>query len=73
MTQDIQETLLHLFESVRHDPESLPSLPLDGWHEGSAEWRLLDSFRGMVEQMQELIHQLRQAEEQLREKETQYL
>ena len=37
MTQDIQDTLLQLFESVRHDPESLPSVSLEGWQEGSAE------------------------------------
>jgi PAS domain-containing protein len=72
MTQGIQDTLLQLFESVRHDPESLPIVPLEGWQEGSAEWRLLESFRGMVEQMQERIYQLKQAEEQLREREELY-
>jgi|GraSoiStandDraft_12_1057312.scaffolds.fasta_scaffold317343_2 hypothetical protein len=37
MTQDIQETLFQLFESVRHDPDTLPAVSLDGWQEGSKE------------------------------------
>lgn len=69
MTRDIQETLLQLFESVRRDPETIPIVPLDGWREGSSEWRLLDSFRSMMEQVQERMLQLKQAEDKLREQE----
>ena len=72
MAKDIQEHLLQLFEQVRLDLDTSPTALLDGWQEGSAEWRLLNSFRGMVEQVQERIHQLKQAEEQMREKEEQY-
>ena len=72
MTQDFQDTLLQLFDQVRHDPESLPAMPLDNRQEGSVEWRLLESFRGMLGQVHERIHQLKQAEEQLREQEELY-
>jgi PAS domain S-box-containing protein len=72
MTQDIQEHLLLLFEQVRLDPGTSPPVLLDGWQEGSAEWRLLDSFRGMVEQVQQRMLHLKQAEQQLREREEQY-
>jgi PAS domain-containing protein len=72
MTQDIQDTLLQLFESVHHDPESLPTVPLDGWQVGSAEWRMLDSFRRMMQQVQQRMTRLEEVEEQLREREEQY-
>jgi PAS domain-containing protein len=36
------------------------------------EWRLLTSFQGMVEQMQQRMIQLKHAEQELREKEEQY-
>jgi PAS domain S-box-containing protein len=72
MTQDIQDTLLQLFDQVRLDPDTSPTALLGGWQEGSAEWRLLESFRGMVEEVQQRMLQLKQAEEQLREKEEQY-
>ena len=66
MTQDIQDTLLQLFESMNHDTASLPTVPLDGWQVGSAEWQMLDSFRRMVQQR---MTRLEEAEKQLREKE----
>ncbi len=72
MNPTIQDTLLQLFEQVRYDPDTLPVVPVDEWQEGSAEWHLLTSFRGMLEQVQQRILQLRQAEEQLREREEQY-
>ena len=72
MTPTIQDTLFQLFEHVRHDPETLPTVPVEDWQEGSIEWRLLTSFQGMVEQMQQRMIQLKHAEQELREKEEQY-
>jgi PAS domain S-box-containing protein len=72
MSPAIQETLLQLFELVQNDPDSIPPIPYDAWDEGSAERKLLESFRAMAEHVQERINQLRQTEEQLFEREEQY-
>ena len=72
MNPALQDTLLQLFEQVRHDPDTLLTLPVEDWQEGSMEWRLLTSFQGMLEEVQHRTHQLKQAEQQLREKEEQY-
>jgi PAS domain S-box-containing protein len=72
MTPDIQDTLLQLFEQVRLDSDTIPPVPIDGWREHSAEWRLLTGFRSMLEQVQQRTLQLKQAEQQLREREEQY-
>ncbi len=58
MTQDIQDTLL--------------IVPEDGWQEGSSEWQLLDSFRGMLERVQQRMARLEEVEKQLHEREEQY-
>jgi len=72
MAPAIQETLFRLFEHVRHDPETLPAVPVEDWQEGSAERRLLESFHRMLEQVQQRTLQFKQAEQQLREREEQY-
>jgi PAS domain S-box-containing protein len=72
MNPAIQDTLLQLFEHVQHDPASLPTIPIDEWDEGSAEWRLLESFRCMAEQVHERFCQLGQAEQHVREQEELY-
>jgi hypothetical protein len=71
MIPALQDTLLQLFEHVRHDPDSLPAVPIAEWDEGSTEWQLLTSFSSMMEQIQQRLLQLRQAEEHLREREAQ--
>ncbi len=45
MTPAIQETLLQLFDHVRQDPDTVPTVPIDDWQEGSMEWRLLAGFQ----------------------------
>src|SRR5436305_5670052 len=72
MTPAIQDTLLQLFEHVRHDPNTLPAVPVEDWQEGSMEWRLLSGFQDMLEQVQQRMQQFMQTEQQLREKEEQY-
>jgi len=72
MNPALQDTLLQLFGQVHHDPDSLPVIPIDEWHEGSRERQLLISFSIMMEQVQQRIYQLKQAEQQLREREEQY-
>ena len=72
MPPTIQDTLLDLFEHVRQDPDTLPRVPIEEWHEGSVEWSLLSGFHGMLYQVQQRMHQFRQMEEQLREREEQY-
>src|SRR5437867_1676566 len=72
MASAIEDTLLQLFEHVRHDPETFLTVPVEDWQEGSMERRLLTSFQGMVQQVQQRMLQLRQAEKQLREREEQY-
>ena len=72
MTPTIHDTLLQLFDNVRQDPDTIPTVPVDKWQEGSVEWSLLSSFQGMLEKVQQRMHQFRQMEQQLREKEEQY-
>ncbi|HWZ17974.1 MAG TPA: PAS domain S-box protein, partial [Ktedonobacteraceae bacterium] len=72
MTPTIQDTLLELFDNVRQNPDTLPTVPVDSWQEGSVEWSLLSGFHGMLEQVQQRMHQFRQMEQQLREREEQY-
>jgi PAS domain S-box-containing protein len=72
MSPALQETLLELFEHVRDDPDSFPSVPVDEWGEGSAERQLLESFCSMAEQVHERIHQLKQTEQFVREQEELY-
>ncbi|HXZ05882.1 MAG TPA: PAS domain S-box protein, partial [Ktedonobacteraceae bacterium] len=72
MAPALQDTLLQLFEHVHNDPDSLPSVPIKEWQEGSAERQMLESFSGMMEQVHERIHQLKQAEQQVREQEELY-
>ncbi len=72
MSPTIQDTLLHLFDHVKQDPDTMPDVPVDDWQVGSEEWRLLVGFQGMLEQVQQRMHQFMLAEKQLREKEEQY-
>ncbi|HEY6286091.1 MAG TPA: PAS domain S-box protein, partial [Ktedonobacteraceae bacterium] len=72
MTPTIQDTLLQLFDNVRQDPDTIPTVPVDRWQEGSVEWRLLSGFQDMLEQVQQRMLQFEQMEQQLREKEEQY-
>ncbi|HLV97481.1 MAG TPA: PAS domain S-box protein [Ktedonobacterales bacterium] len=72
MPANLQATLMQLFEQVQQDPDHMPEVLLDEWPVGSEEWRLLESFRGMAEQVQQRLQQLQQAEQQLREREEQY-
>jgi PAS domain S-box-containing protein len=72
MTPAIQDTLLQLFEHVRQDPDTLPTVPVEDWQEDSMEWRLLTSFQSMLEQVQQRTLQFKQTEQQLREREEQY-
>jgi hypothetical protein len=55
MTPTIQDTLLQLFERARHNPDTLPPVPVD-------EWQLLTSFRRMLEQVQQRTRQYVQME-----------
>ncbi len=71
MTPAIQDTLLQLFEHVRQDPETVPTVPVEDWQEGSVEWRLLSGFQDMLEQVQQRMLEFKQAE-QLHEREEQY-
>src|SRR6516225_10168169 len=68
----IQDTLLDLFDRVRQDPDTLPTMPIEDWQKGSVEWNVLSGFNDMLEQVQQRMHQYRQMEQQLREKEEQY-
>ena len=72
MTPTIQDTLLQLFDNVRQNPDTLPTVPIENWQEGSIEWSLLSGFHGMLEQVHQRMHQFRQMEQQLREREEQY-
>ena len=72
MTPTIQDTLLQLFDNVRQDPDTLPTVPIEDWQEDSAEWSLLSGFHGMLEQVQQRMNQFRRMEQQLREREEQY-
>ena len=72
MTPTIQDTLLQLFDNVRQDPDTLPTVPIEDWQEGSVEWSLLSGFHDMLEQVQQRMNQFRQMEQQLREREEQY-
>src|SRR5579859_2480004 len=53
MGPDIQDTLLRLFEQVRQDPDTVPVVSIDEWHEGAAERHLLTGFCDMLERLQE--------------------
>lgn len=44
MTPAIQDTLLDLFDLVRQDPDTPPTVPVEDWQEGSVEWSLLSAF-----------------------------
>ncbi len=68
----IQDTLLDLFERVRQDPDTLPTMPIKDWQEGSVEWNLLSGFHAMLEQVQQRVQKFKEMEQQLREKEEQY-
>ncbi|HLV97315.1 MAG TPA: PAS domain S-box protein [Ktedonobacterales bacterium] len=72
MPANLQATLMQLFAAFQQDPDSIPAIPLDEWQAGTEEWRLLERFRVMAEQVQQRIQQLQQAEQQLREREEQY-
>lgn len=72
MSLEIQDTLLQLFEQVRQDVDTIPTVPIDEWQEGSAEWQLLTSFNSMLEQLQQRTLQLMRTEQELREREEQY-
>jgi PAS domain S-box-containing protein len=63
---------MQVFDQVRHDPSTVPSVPLDSWPEGSDEWRLLSGFAAMTETIRQHIAQLQTTERQLREREEQY-
>ena len=71
MTPAIQDTLLQLFEHVRQDHETVLTVPVEDWQEGSVEWRLLSGFQDMLEQVQQRMLEFKQAE-QLHEREEQY-
>jgi PAS domain S-box-containing protein len=72
MPPTIQDTLLDLFDHVRQDPDTLPTVPIEVWQEGSVERRLLSGFQDMLEQVQQRMLEFKQIEEQLREREEQY-
>ena len=72
MNTAFQDTLLQLFQQVTDDPDSMPSMPVNGWQEGSAEWQLLTSFHNMLERIQHKMQMALKAEEQLSEREAQY-
>ena len=72
MAPAIQDTLLQLFDHVRQDPVTMPTVPVEDWQEGSVEWRLLSGFQDMLEQVQQRMLQFAEMEQQLREKEEQY-
>ena len=72
MTPTIQDTLLQLFDNVRQNPDTIPTVPVEHWQEGSIEWGLLSSFHDMVEQVQQRMNQFRLMEQQLRGREEQY-
>src|SRR5438034_598565 len=72
MNPAIQDTLLQLFEHVRQDPDTLPTVPVDDWQEGSIEWRLLSGFQDVLEQLQQRTLQSTQMEQQLRDQESLY-
>ncbi len=48
MNRELPETLLHLFDQISADPETVPLVPVESWPEGSQEWRMLASFRSML-------------------------
>jgi PAS domain S-box-containing protein len=72
MPPTIQDTLLDLFDRVGQDPDTLPTVPIEDWQEGSVEWSLLSGFQGMLVQVKQRMLQFKQMEQQLREKEEQY-
>src|SRR5438876_4853303 len=72
MNPAIQDTLLQLFEHVRQDPDTLPTVPVDDWQDGSIEWRLLSGFQDVLEQLQQRTLQSTQMEQQLRDQESLY-
>ena len=72
MPRTIQDTLLDLFNRVRQDPDTLRTVPIEDWQEGSVEWKLLSGFQAMQEQVQQRMHQFKLMEQQLREREEQY-
>ncbi|HJT56581.1 MAG TPA: PAS domain S-box protein [Ktedonobacteraceae bacterium] len=81
MNTTIESTLLGLCQQVIADPDHMPIIPLDAWPEGTEQQQLLNSFRTMLECLQQHyqdkleatdITSSRLAEQQLREKEEQY-
>jgi PAS domain S-box-containing protein len=72
MPPSIQDTLLDLFEHVRQDPDTIPTVPVDRWQEGSVEWLLLSGFQAMLDQVQQRLFQLLHTEQLLPEREEQY-
>ena len=72
MTPIFQDTLLQLFDHVRQDPESLPTVPVENWHKGSVEWSILSGFHDMLEQVHQRMLEFKQAEQLLHEREEQY-
>lgn len=73
MGDNLQQTLLGLFQQVSEHPDSLPSIVVDAYSEGSTEWQLLSSYRTMLERLQQSKKDAqRSVEAQLSEKESQY-
>ena len=72
MNTAFHDTLLQLFQQFTDDPDRMPSIPVNGWQEGSSEWQLLTSFHDMLERTQQRMQEALKAEEQLREKEAEY-
>ena len=66
MDNDLQSTLLELFQQVSDNPDSNPEIAANRWPEGSMEWHLLTSFRNVLERFQQSKKDI------LREKEAQY-
>ena len=72
MNTPFQDTLFRLFPQFSDDPDRMPTIPMNGWQEGSVERQLLTGFHEMLERIQQRMQQALYAEEQLREKEAQY-
>ena len=56
-------TLLRLFAQIGADPDTAPTVPVDGLPRGSAERRLLEGFGGMIARLREDRRRLRASEE----------
>lgn len=56
-------TLLELFDQVKHDPDTLPDVPIRTLRPGSEGWRLLTGFQEMLGHVKHSKHELRESKE----------